>query len=54
MENGDFYLGDLDRPTGKIRPGFVKTMRQLMERMRQSAEPVEISRTLRLPTILPG
>ena len=42
MENGDFYLGDLDRPTGRIRPGFIKTMRQLMDRMRQSADPVEI------------
>ena len=42
MENGDFYLGDLDRQTGRIRSGFIKTMRQLMERMRQSADPVEI------------
>ena len=42
MENGDFYLGELDRPTGSIRPGFIKTMGQLMERMRQSADPVEI------------
>ena len=42
MENGDFYLGDLDKPTGRIRPGFIKTMQQLMERMRQSADPVEI------------
>ena len=42
MESGDFYLGDLDRPTGKIRPGFVKTMSELMERMRRSADPVEV------------
>ena len=42
MESGDFYLGDLDRPIGKIRPGFVKTMRELMERMRRSADPVEV------------
>lgn len=42
LESGDFYLGDLDRPTGKIRVGFVKTMRELMERMRQSADPVEV------------
>ena len=42
MENGDFYLGDLDRPTGGIRHGFIKTMQQLLERMRQSADPVEI------------
>lgn len=42
MGNGDFYLGDLDRPTGKIRPGFVKTMGELMERMRRSADPVDV------------
>ena len=42
MESGDFYLGDLDRPTGKIRSGFVKTMRELMERMRRSADPIDV------------
>ena len=41
MEKGDFYLGDLDRSTGRIRRGFIKAIRQLMERMRQSADPVE-------------
>ena len=42
LESGDFYLGDLDRPTGKIRTGFVKTMKELLERMRRSADPVEV------------
>ena len=41
MEKGDYYLGDLDRPTRKIRTGFIKTMQHLMDRMRQSADPVE-------------
>ena len=41
MEKGDFYLGELDRPTGAIRRGFIKAIHQLMERMRQSANPVE-------------
>ena len=41
MEKGDFYLGELDRPTGGIRRGFIKAIHQLMERMRQSADPVE-------------
>ena len=41
MEKGDFYLGDLDRPTGGIRRGFIKAIHELMERMRQSADPVE-------------
>ena len=41
MEERDFYLGDLDRPTGRIRTGFIKAMQQLMDRMRQSAAPLE-------------
>ena len=41
MEKGDFYLGDLDRPTERIRTRFIKEMQQLMERMRESADPVE-------------
>ena len=41
MEKGDFYLGDLDRPTLGIRRGFIEAIHQLMERMRQSADPVE-------------
>ncbi|MDE2994572.1 MAG: hypothetical protein OXU67_11905, partial [Chloroflexota bacterium] len=41
LEQGDFYLGDLDRPTGSIRLGFVKEMGRLLKRMRESAEPPE-------------
>ena len=41
LERGDFYLGDLDRPTEGIRTGFIKTMRQLIERMQQSADRAE-------------
>ena len=41
LENNDFYLGGLDRPTDKIPPGFIKDMQDLLVRMRKSAEPSE-------------
>ena len=43
LENSDFYLGGLDRPTEKMTSGFIKNMGSLLERMQQSAEvPEEI------------
>ena len=39
LEANDFYLGGLDRPTEKIIPGFIKDIRELLDRMKQSAEP---------------
>ena len=41
LENRDFYLGGLHRPTGKIASGFIKGMQDLLELMRLSAEPAE-------------
>ena len=42
LETSDFYLGGLDRPTEKIPFGFIKDMRDLLERMQQSAEIPEL------------
>ena len=41
LENNDFYLGGLNRATGSIPRGFIKQMQNLLERMQQSAEPLE-------------
>ena len=35
----DFYLGGLNRPTGKIPSGYIKEIQGLFEQMEQSAEP---------------
>ena len=42
LENNDFYLGGMDQPTGKIPPGFIKDIGELLDRMQQSAEPPEL------------
>ena len=39
LNDNDFYLSDLDRPTKKILSGFVRDMRELLDRMKRSAEP---------------
>lgn len=39
LNDNDFYLSGLDRPTEKIPGGFVKDMRELLDRMKSSAEP---------------
>ncbi len=41
LGDSDFYLGGLDKPTGKIARGFVKDMGELLERMQQSAISLE-------------
>lgn len=41
LGGNDFYLGGLNRATGEIPGGFRKSMRDLLERMQQSAEPAE-------------
>ena len=41
LEQGDFYLGGLQRPTRRIPRGFVKEMGKLLGRMRKSAEPAQ-------------
>ena len=38
LTNNDFYLGGLNRATKSIPRGFINDMRDLMERMQQSAE----------------
>ena len=39
LNHNDFYLGGLDRPTEKIPSGFIRDIRELLDRMKQSAEP---------------
>ena len=44
LKDNDFYLGGLNQPTGAIARGFIKDMRNLMDRMQQSvkhAEPID-------------
>ena len=41
LEVGNFYLGGLDRPTDRIPGGFVDQLRGLLDRMQESAEPIE-------------
>lgn len=41
LHNNDFYLGGLDRPTDRIPSGFINDMRDLMDRMKDSAKPSE-------------
>ena len=41
LGGNDFYLGGLNRATGEIPGGFRKSMRDLLERMQQSADPAE-------------
>ncbi len=46
LGDSDFYLGGLDKPTGKIASRFVKGMGALLERMQQSAvsaEPIDLA-----------
>ena len=48
LGSSDFYLGGLDKPTGKIASGFVKDMGELLERMQQSGispEPIDLAPT---------
>ena len=42
LNGNDFYLGGLNRATGEIPGGFRKSMRELLERMQQSAERAEL------------
>lgn len=42
LSSNDFYLGGLNRATGDIPRGFRESMRKLLGRMQQSAEPVEL------------
>ena len=39
LNDNDYYLGGLDKPTEKIPSGFIRDMRELLDRMKQSAEP---------------
>ena len=41
LNGNDFYLGGLDRPTDRIPRGFIKDMRELLDRMKESAKPSE-------------
>ena len=41
LYGNDFYLGGLNRATGEIPGGFRRSLGKLLERMQQSAEPVE-------------
>ena len=41
LESNDFYLGELDRATGKIPQGFIRHIQKLMVLMEKSAEPSE-------------
>ncbi len=41
LDGGDFYLGGLDRSTERIPIGFIKDMRCLLDRMKDSAQPLE-------------
>ena len=41
LRSNDFYLSSLNRPTGDIPRGFIRNMKDLLERMQQSAEPSE-------------
>ena len=41
LNSNDFYLGGLNRATYEIPGGFRKSMQDLLDRMQQSAEPVE-------------
>ena len=41
LYGNDFYLGGLNRATSEIPSGFRRSLGKLMERMQQSAEPVE-------------
>ena len=38
LASNDFYLSDLDKATAEIRPGFIRDMGDLLDRMRQAAE----------------
>ncbi len=42
LNGNDFYLGALDKPTGKIPRGFIKNMQGLLVCMQESAEPPEL------------
>ena len=42
LQSNDFYLGGLNQATERIPRGFIRDMKDLMERMQQSAETVEL------------
>ena len=41
LEERDFYLGGLHRPTEKIPSGYIREIQRLLERMEESAEPAD-------------
>ena len=41
LDGNDFYLGNLDRPTGKAPRRLIEDMRELLKRMQESAGPSE-------------
>ncbi len=45
LENNDFYLGGLDKPTRDFPRGFIKDMRKLMTLMQESAQLPDLPKT---------
>ena len=41
LDDNDFYLGGLDKPTKKIPRGFIKQMQELLVQVQEAAEPSE-------------